>query len=222
MHAGQGAGQLGDELLRLARGGAVADGDERHAVAGDEPVQALQRRLTFVLRGVGVDGVRGQQFARRVNHGHFAAGAEAGIDGQHRVAGEGRLAEQAAQVVGEDGDGVRFGLFGERAAHVTLDGGQEQALGSIGHSQFELLAQGGTGVGAEGGAHGQQPVALADVDFDAQDFLCLAAIDGQDLVRAQAVDAPRVIIVELVAPFFVGGVFDAADLDGAIAAPFRV
>ncbi|MFN2107161.1 MAG: hypothetical protein ACK2UJ_19965, partial [Candidatus Promineifilaceae bacterium] len=74
------------------------------------------------------------------------------------MAGERGLAEQAAQVLGKDGDSMGFSLFGEGAAHVALNGRQQEAGCGVFHGQLELLAQGGAAVRTEGGAHGQQPV----------------------------------------------------------------
>ena len=139
---GQAADERGHQLFGLARGGAVADGDQRDVVLLHQAAQCVQRLGLAVLRRVRVDGDRVEQLAGGVDHGHLAAGAEAGVDAQHGVAGERRLAEQAAQVGGKDRDGVAFGLLAQRAAHVALDGRQEQALGAVLGGEHQLLGPG--------------------------------------------------------------------------------
>ena len=78
-----------------------------------------------------IDGARIQQLAGRIDHGHLGTGAKTGVDAQHGLAGQWRLTQQGAEVGGKDLDGVAVRLSGQFAAHVALDGGQQQALSGI-------------------------------------------------------------------------------------------
>ena len=119
-------------------------------------------------------------------------------------------------------DGVALGQLGERAAHVALDGGQEQALGAVLGGQHQLLGPGRARVELEDGQHRGAPVAVGHVERHAQDLERLAAVEGQDLVRAQLVDAQVELVVELEDLALVLGAVDLAGRDGARSAgPFR-
>jgi hypothetical protein len=50
------AREFSDQFLRLARGGAVADGDQRHTMTLNHPLQGLERFFPFLLRFMGIDG----------------------------------------------------------------------------------------------------------------------------------------------------------------------
>ena len=67
-----------------------------------------------------------------VQRRHLAAGAEAGIDGQHAAAAQRRRQQQAAQVAREDADGVRLGPVGQLLADLALQAGQQQAGQGVG------------------------------------------------------------------------------------------
>ena len=105
--------QLGGQFLGLARGSAVADGDERDVVAVDHVLQGVDRAHPIVLRLVRIDRAGVEQFAGGVDHGDLAAGAEARVETEHGVTRQRRLREQRAQVGGEDLNGMdlRLRLF---------------------------------------------------------------------------------------------------------------
>ena len=69
-----------------------------------------------------------EQVAVAVEHGDLAAGAEAGVDRQDDLLGDRRLEQEAAEVPGEDVDGVPLGHLGQVAADLALHAGQEQAV----------------------------------------------------------------------------------------------
>ena len=200
--------QFGDQFLGLARGGAVADGDERDVVAVDHLFEGGQRADPVVLRLVRVDGAGIEQFAGGVHHGHFGAGAEAGVETEHGLAGQRRLAEQGAQVGGKDVDGVAVGLFAQFTAHIALDGGQQQPLGGIFDGQAQLVGEGRKDILLELGCDGVAPVALVDLHAHLEDAFLLAAVEGQDLVRLEAVDAAFEGVIRLVDAFLVHRILD--------------
>ncbi len=161
-------------------------------------LQALQRLLPPPLRLVRVDGGRVQHLPRGIHHRHLAPGAEPGIDPHHRVPGERRLAEQRAHVVREDANGVRLRSLGQMAAHVALNGREQQSLGSVLDGQHELLVQRRAVGGPERRADARPPVSLGHVHAHAEHLLGLAAVDGQDLVRTQPLDPQLERIVDLI------------------------
>ena len=87
----------------------------------------LLRRFLLALAGrVRVDHRVFQEVAVLVQGNDLAAGAEAGVDGQHAAAAQRRLQQQAAQVAGENHDGMRLGFFGQLAADLPLQARQHQ------------------------------------------------------------------------------------------------
>ena len=101
-----------------------------------------------------------EQVAVRVEHGDLAAGSESGVDGQHDLLGDRRLEQQAAEVPGEDLDGVLLGGLGEVAADLALHAGQDQPVQGVDGRGAEDLAPGD---GPPGGAGGRtRPRARAE------------------------------------------------------------
>jgi hypothetical protein len=107
--------QLGRQLVGLAAGGAVADGDQVHAMRGHQPAQRVQRAFPVAARLVRVDGGGVQHLAGVADHGHLHAGADARVQAHHHALAGRRGQQQVAQVVAEDLDGHRLGLFAQRA-----------------------------------------------------------------------------------------------------------
>ncbi len=122
---------LGDQFLGLAAGGAVADGDDVDLVLADEVLEELLGLVAAVLGLVRVDDAVFEEVAVSVEHGDLAAGAEAGVDRQDGLAGDRRLEQQAAEVPGEDIDGVLLGHLGQVAADLAFEAGQEQAVEGV-------------------------------------------------------------------------------------------
>src|SRR6202012_3397703 len=99
------------QLVGLARGGAVADGDEVHPVLLAQLRDARDRLVPLVARFVRVDRVEGQQFAGGIDDGQLAAGADAWIQAHHRLRTGGRGEQEVFQVVAEHADGFVLGAF---------------------------------------------------------------------------------------------------------------
>ena len=107
--------------------------------------QCVKRLGLAVLRRVRVDRDGIDQLAGGVDHGHLAAGAEAGVDAEDRLAGERRLAEQAAQIGGKDRDGVAFGQLGERVRTSRSMAGRSRRWALSSAASTSCLAQGERG-----------------------------------------------------------------------------
>ena len=188
------ADQIGDELLGLAAAGAVADGDDGDLVLADElfELRLASAAFCFWLR---VDHRVFEQLAGLVEHRDLAAGAEAGVDGQHLLAADRRLEQQAAQVAGEDVDGVLLGALGQFAADLALQAGQERA----GRARPSMTSDQNSRCGWS--ASGE--MVLRDLvgqcrhpsRCDLQDVRLLAAVDRQHAVRRDVLD--RLLEVEV-------------------------
>ena len=134
---------LGDQLLGLAAGGAVADGDDADVVLADQVLEEELRLRPPVLGRVRMDHRLLEQVAVAVEHGDLAAGPEARVDRQHDLVGDRRLEQQAAEVAGEDVDGVPLGHLGQVAADLALHAGQEQAVERVGGRRRGRSRRGG-------------------------------------------------------------------------------
>src|SRR5262249_27343362 len=85
--------QIGGELVGLARGGAVADGDQLNLMGPGESGQSGECLVPLVRRYVRVDRLGRHDLAGAVDHGHLDAGPEARVEA-HRDAVTGRGGEQ--------------------------------------------------------------------------------------------------------------------------------
>jgi hypothetical protein len=112
---GQALDQLAGQLVGFARGGAVADGDQVHAVLLAQPRQRRQRLVPLPARFVRVDGVGSQQLAGGVDHGDLDAGADARIEAHHRLGAGGGGQHQVLEVVAEHADRLVLGAFAHSA-----------------------------------------------------------------------------------------------------------
>ena len=97
----QGANQFAGELVGFAACGAVADGDEFHAVLAAGGGELAQCFCPLVARGVRVDGAHAQRLTGAVNHGVFHAVAQARIQAEGGLVPGGRGEQNIAQVGGE-------------------------------------------------------------------------------------------------------------------------
>ena len=98
--------QGGDELLALAGGRAVTDGDGRDPVAADhaQNLRFRPRLLRLVIRQGEVAHAGFQHLAVFIDNRQLAARAEARIDAQRDLAANRRLHQKLVQVVAEDAD----------------------------------------------------------------------------------------------------------------------
>ena len=131
-----------------------------------------------------------------VEHGDLAAGPEARVDGQDDLLGDRRLEQQAAQVAGEDVDGVPLGHLGQVAADLALQAGQQQAVEGVeGRGPEEV----GVGVAFQRQLPERRllQVGPGDLELDLERAFLVAPVDRQDAVRRDVGD--RLGVVEVVA-----------------------
>ena len=72
--------QVSGQLVGLAAGGAVADGDQVHRMFGAQFGEDRQGAVPVIAWCVRVNRRGFQHFAGGIDYGHFAAGAQAGVE----------------------------------------------------------------------------------------------------------------------------------------------
>ena len=179
------------EVLRLAGGGAVADGDRLDAVAVEELLDRRDGLDLFVLRRMRIDDRVVQEPALLVQAGDLAAVAEARVDGHRALLAHGGAEQQLAEVLPEHADTLQIGLLLGLPEYFSADRGLQQALVRIGGGEFDL-------VGEEGG---RVALLLAEVvvnlgaaflgvgvDAHVQVAFVLGPQDGEQVVGGDAVE----------------------------------
>ena len=99
--------QFARDFVGFAAGGAVADGDELHAVLLNQTRQRCQH-IVFLMQ---IDDDRIQQLARVVHHCAFHAVAVARIETQSGQPSGGRGEQQVFEIAGKHGNSVSVGGF---------------------------------------------------------------------------------------------------------------
>ena len=122
--------EVARQFVGLAAGRAVANGDELHAVLRNQARQGVDAAVPVAARLVRVDSGGFQQLAGGVHHGHFHAGANAGVQPHDGPGPGGGGQQQIAQVVGKNLDGDFFGFFAQAGEQVAL--GREAELDAPG------------------------------------------------------------------------------------------
>ena len=74
------AKEVAHKCIRLAGGGAVADGDGAHVVLTQHGLELWYSLGVAVLRSVKIDDIVRKQFAGLIDHGDLAAGAQSRVD----------------------------------------------------------------------------------------------------------------------------------------------
>ena len=203
----QAAQELVGEAVGLARGGAVADGDEVHPVPFHQGLEGVQGLVPAFLRRVRVDGGGLQKAAGGVHHRHLDAGAKAGVQTHDRLRAGGGGHEHVLEVGGEDGDGLLLGPFLEALLEFALQaGGQFDAPGVAGATAQEsrpgsvvvgqpVMGQDGLGEGLAVG-DGDQPAVFLHHQFQGEDAQAPPPQEGQGAVGGEAGEG--FVVVEVV------------------------
>ena len=187
--------QLHSHLLRLPGGGAVADGDARHAVAADKARQDGDALRLFPLPVGGIDHGGVQHLSGGVHHRHLTPHAVARIQAHGHPALYRRLHQQGPEIQGKVVDGPLAGLIREGIADLPLQGGvQEPVIGVLRHGLHELHGP-GSGPHHRPAEQGQGLIPVSDHD-GLQSPLPLPPVDGQDLVALEAGDGLGEVVVE--------------------------
>ncbi len=141
-HLGQKLDQVRSQLVGLAAGGAVADGNQVHAVFGAQLAQGVQRALPVFAGLVGEHGGGFHQFAGGIDHRYFYTGANAGVQAHHHAGAGGGGQQQVAQVVSKHLDGDLLGVFPQAGKQVALSGQAELDLPGPGHALADQIIAG--------------------------------------------------------------------------------
>ena len=129
------------ELLRLIACRAVADGEQRDMVLLDERKDFLGRGFALGVALRELEHAVVQDAARRIDDGHLAARAVAGVEPHDDMAAERRLQEQLPQVHAEDMDGLRLGILRELRADFAFECREQQAVLAIFERRAELVCE---------------------------------------------------------------------------------
>ena len=133
-----------------------------------------------------------------VEHRDLATGPEAGVDRQDDLLGDRRLKQQAAQVAGEDLDGVLLGDLRQVAAHLAFHAGQDQPIQGVDRGGAEEFALGMAFQGElaeERGFH----FGPRHLELDLERAFLVASVDRQHAMGRNLRD--RLGIVEVIAIF---------------------
>ena len=197
--------QVGRQLVRLAAGRAVADGNQVDLVLFDQAGQHGQGAVPVAARLVRVDGGGVHQLARAVHHGHLDARADARVQADDGALPRRGGQQQVAQVVAKDLDGHLLGVFAQAREQVALGGQAELDAPGPGHALADQVVAGALGVApaqVQGDlAFGQAGLAglwLHGLDqLGLEDFQRAAAEHRQRAVRRHA--ANGLVVFEIVA-----------------------
>ena len=196
--------QFGGQLVGLAAGGAVADGDQVDAMLGAELGEDGQGAVPVVARRVRVDGGGFQHLAGGIDHGHLAAGAQARVERQGGTrAGRGGQ-QQVVQVAGEHGNRLVLGLLAQLAEQVGFQVVVQLDLPGPAHHLGQPLV-GGTALRADTEALADHQLArmhgagqlFADLQAGAENAFVAPAENRQRTVRRHALE--RFVMLEVIA-----------------------
>ena len=118
---GQRFDQVGRERVGFARRGAVADGDELHAVPGGELSERAQGARPVLARLVRVDRGRVEHLAGAVHDRHLHPGANARVEAHRHALTRRRRQQQVVQVAAEHADRLELGLFAQARLGLDLE-----------------------------------------------------------------------------------------------------
>ena len=198
-HVAQAPADLADELdghgLRLAGGGAVADGDVGDVVAPDHGLERVDG-LTLASRALrGVDDGGVQHLARAVDHRDLAAVGVAGVEAHGDVPLDGRLHQQRLQIQREGVDRALGGRVGEVRADLTLQRRFDEPVVGVLTGGAQERHGGGAALD-ERAVYGAEGKVAVHRDADLQKALLLAAVERQHLMPLHARHGLDKVVVE--------------------------
>ena len=128
-----------------------------------------------------VDDAGVEHLAGRIDDGDLAAGAVSGVEADGYAALDRRLHQELAQVERKDADRVLVRLFGQLAADLALDGGEDQAAVAVERSFFHGVAARRAGLHERAG---HDLLAARGVEFERnlQKALAFAAVEREHAV----------------------------------------
>ncbi len=139
-----------------------------------------------------------EEITAGVEHGDLAAGPEAGIDRQDDLLGDRRLEQQAAQVAGEDLDGVFLGGLGQVAPHLAFHAGEDEAVQGIDRGGTEQVGV-GMALQRELAEEHRLDLGPRHLELDLERAFLIPAVDREHAMRRDLGD--RLGILEVIAVF---------------------
>ena len=200
--------KTGNELLRLAAGGSVPDGDGRHAIfaAHGQNFGLGPGLRRFLARKGKVPHAGSQHLAVFIHDSQLAAGTEARVNTQRHLALDRRRHQELMQILAEHLNRGRSGPVGQLCPDFPLQTGLDEPFPCIQTGRLHLL-RGRAAFPHKcpfQNAHGSR---LVHMDADLQEFLPLATIDRQNPMAGEAAHLLRKVIIHAVNAVFVLGLF---------------
>ena len=188
---------LSGQLLRLAGGCAVADGDVLNAVLADEAGEYAYGFGLFTGAEGRVHDRGVEHLAGAVDDGDLAAVGIAGVKPHRDLALHGRLHEQRLEVQAEILYRTLTGALGECCARFALERGVDQPVVGVLAGALHKFHRGGAGLHGGAAQHRKRRVAVEQYR-DGEETLLFAAVDGEDLVVGELCDGLVEVVVQAV------------------------
>ena len=181
---GQAAEHLHRHLLRLAAGGAVADGDVGDAVLFAQGRQLGDGVLFLALTVGGIDHGGVQHLAGAVDDRHLAAVGIAGVQAHGDVALHRRLHQKGLQVQGKLADSALAGGIGQGRAGLPLQRGVDEPVVGVLAGGADERRRRCAGLDHCRAQRVQRRLPIQQ-HRHGEEALLFAPVDGQDLVPRQ-------------------------------------
>ena len=197
-HIGNAAAVLTNEVrdkdLALLGGRAVADGDAGDVMPVAQAAQDAFGFLGFVVRRGGIDDRGLEHLAGRVHNGQLAAGAVGRVKAERHTPAHGRLQEQRTQVERKVVDGLLVCRFGQLAAQLALERGEQQAVPAVRADRAQPAAERIFGVQRRAGDCGDGFI-FVNHQRDLELALFFAAVDRKHTVALQTAHRFRKVVI---------------------------
>ena len=185
------------EFLGLATGCAVTQGNSIHLIGLNQVMNLLGSALDIVVWSSGINHVVVQQIAILIKAHHLATGAEAWVNGKYALVAQWWSKEQLTHVLGKHVDCLGICALLRDCCKLVLnrwlDESPEAVLGSL-LNQLRRLAL----AMHHDAAHVVDSTVIVDIDAHLQESLLLATPDGKQLMRRDALEWFREVVVELI------------------------
>ena len=200
------ADQLDRHLLRLARGGAVADGNVRNMVALDQLGKNRDGVVFLPLAEGRIDDGGVKHLARAVHNGDLAAVGVAGVEPHGHMTLDRRLHQKRLEVEREHPDRALGGGFREGGADFVDQRRHQKTRPGVVRCRAHESHRRTAGLQNGTAQHGQGDI-VGNFDADLEKALLLAAVDGKDLMSPQFGKRLGKFIVQAVNAVLVRGGF---------------
>ena len=189
---------LGEELLRLPPGCAVADGRDGHAMFADQLLHRGLGLLHPAMGGQREDHAGVQHPARSVHHGYLAPRADAGIQPDGYLPAHRGLHQQGLQVQREHPNGCRRSPIRQVTPQLRLNGGGNQPGVSVLAGPLYVSGGQAPGVGNIIRLNDALGCGFTDLQLYLQEALLLAPVHGKHPVGGHQLPGLGAVVVHAV------------------------